>query len=241
MSLPEGSPSAPLVATHASAVAGALLLLVSLMLCVLHVGHLNARCLNRVQGCLNPGHCHHGGRVKTGITGTSAMTGVGFTGATAAAGWQSHKGPYGCRNQDHRPCCCCCLPVAMDATAVGRLGSCSLPPLMLLGSLGCPLSCYSGGGGGGLGAPGSWAPPLLLSWTHFLCVSQSPHLYMHKCLGISSILGCWVKAPLLGYWHFFGCRLAGRDKECILFCHDADVTVQNSEFLCCPAYHSFLS
>lgn len=156
MSLPEGSPSAPPVATHASAVAGALLLLVSLMLCVLHVGHLNARCLNRVQGCLNPGHCHHGGRVKTGITGTSALTGVGLTGATAAAGWQSHKGSYGWRNQDHRPCCCCCLPVAMDATAVGRLRSCSLPPLMLLGSLGCWLSCYSGGGwrGGGWGGGG---------------------------------------------------------------------------------------
>ena len=67
-----------------------------------------------------------GGRsVKTGITGTPAMTGVvGFTGA----GWLSHKGFCGWGNQDHRSCCCCSLAVAMDGTAVGRLGSCSRPP-----------------------------------------------------------------------------------------------------------------
>lgn len=59
-SLPAGSPRALFAATQASAVAGALLL-VSLMLCVLRVGPLNGRCLNHVEGCLNPGHCHHGG------------------------------------------------------------------------------------------------------------------------------------------------------------------------------------
>ena len=203
MSLPEGSPSAPLVATHASAVAGALLLLVSLMLCVLHVGHLNARCLNHVQGCLNPGHCHHGGRVKTGITGTSAMTGVGFTGATAAAGWQSHKGPYGCRNQDHRPCCCCCLPVAMDATAVGRLGSCSLPPLMLLGSLGCPLSCYSGGWGGWSGGArilGTTSAAFLDPPPLCVPVPPSLHAQMFGNLQHPGVLG---KGTFVGLLAFF--------------------------------------
>ena len=186
-----------------------------------------------------------GGRsVKTGITGTPAMTGVvGFTGA----GWLSHRGFCGWGNQDHRSCCCCSLaPCGHGCHCSGEARLVLMASQMLLGSLGCRLSCYSGGGGegDGLGEPGPWAPPLLLSWTHLLCVSQSTHLQMFKCLGYFSILGCWVKAPLpkvLGYWHFVGYRLARRDKDYISFCHDDDITVQNSVFLCCPAYHSFVS
>lgn len=43
----------------------------------------------------------------------------------------------------------------------------------------------------GTTSAGSFPGPTLLS-------CPSPPMQMHKCLGYSSILGCWVKAPLLG-------------------------------------------
>ena len=65
----------------------------------------------------------------TGVVGFAGATAVGgdrVTGASVAGGtWVT--GPTAAVAQ---------FPVAVGATAVGRLGSCVLPPLLLLGSLG---------------------------------------------------------------------------------------------------------
>lgn len=44
---------------------------------------------------------------------------------------------------------------------------------------------------------GSHAPSLLLFQFHFLDVFQSIHLYMYRCVKLSSILVCWAEKPLL--------------------------------------------
>lgn len=107
------------------------------------------------------------------------------------------------------------LPVG--AAVTGRLESCALPPLLLLGCLGMwPQPLWPGTRIVGTISAVSLVPPPL-------CVPIYP-CQMHRCMDLSSILLCWAEEPLLSYGCLTRCRLKGIDKGTIPQCYDAAIT-----------------
>ena len=117
-----------------------------------------------------------------------------------------------------RPAPCDCL-----RHHAGRLESWALPPFCLLSSLGL------------------WAQLLQLgvriagttSTVHLvclLCVFQSTHLYMYRCVELFSIMVCWTEETLLSYGNFTGYTLKGWDKRSATGCRDADITCLFNRF-----------
>ena len=78
--------------------------------------------------------------------------------------------------------------------------------------------------------PGLQAPLSLFPQFRLLCVFQSTHLQMYRCVDLSSVLVCWVEEPLLSYGCFTSCGLKSSDKGSISCCHDACVTLDSNVF-----------
>lgn len=92
---------------------------------------------------------------------------------------------------------CCHLPVPC-AAAARRLKSGALPPLLLQILWGCGLSCCCWG-------PALEAPHPLFPRFRLLRVFPVTHLQMRRWVKFSSILVCWIEAPLLLYGGLTNC------------------------------------
>ena len=142
--------------------------------------------------------------VGVGVSGTSTTSGVVGV-VHGGRGTQSCKCHRGWRDGVVGPIATAShFPVATGTTAARRLESCALLLLLLPSSLGLWLSCH----GRGLG---SWALLPLIPQFRLLCVFQSTHLQMYRCVDLSRVLVCWAEEPLLSYGCFTSRRLKGRD------------------------------
>ena len=129
---------------------------------------------------------------------------LGFMGI-AAAGREGARfmGTSVTGGMDHRPCLHC------HVFPCGRGHHCGQEAGVV-----CTVSSdateFSGvvGLATGAGIPGSQVPPLLSPRFRRLCVIQSTHLQMHRCMEFSGVLTWWAEAALFSC----GCRLKRRGK-----------------------------
>ena len=215
-----GVAGALVAAACASGFAGTLLLPVSLLSLVSLWGHEDGGHLCCLQDHLGHGHhCCSGGRGKmeggSGISSTYTTFGVTGLLSSAAAGGVG-CGVTWLEGPGFGPChCCCSLPCGHGHGCSQEAGSCVLPPLLLLGSLGCGTQSLQQGSQDRRhwfhSSPGS---------ASFMC--SSPPTF--RDADVQIFPGSWCVGQgkaLLSYICF---RWKGRDKESVSCHHDADIT-----------------